>query len=286
MKKIIFLAILIGIGIFFCGHSNYQKAADTSLAKLEDLNSNSFRLGLPLGAQSMHVGEAKFTKSRPCYFNSHHSAYSALIQGKIDGYLFDSHTLDYVAASSPDYTVLPGSAGKVDIAVGLPPKNAELLGPINQFIAQYKKDGTYDAMYTRWISPPTKTADGFDAIEIPPMPQIDAPAAPTRTLVVGVCSQLEPLCFRPAGSEELTGFDMELLRRLALHLNVRFVIRDMDYITMMGDLASGKLDIVVAGLNKTEERIKRKIIFTDNYIDSRIVALVRATQVTRPTPEQ
>ncbi len=286
MKKIIFAAILLGIAVFFCGYSTYRDDVDGSTAplrKLNDLNSNMFRLGLPLGAQSMHVGEEQFTEARPCYFNNHHAAYSALLQGKIDGYLFDSHTLDYVAANSPDLAVLPGSVGRVDIAIGVAPRNAELLGPINQFIDQYKQDGTYQAMYNRWMKPESRTETGFVRPNVPEMPQIDAPAAPTRTLVVGTCSQMEPLCFRPRGSETYTGFDMELLRRLALQLNFRYVIRDLDYVTMMDELAQGELDIAIAGLNKTDERVKRQILFSKNYIDSHIVALVRSAQVPAKT---
>ena len=283
MKKTIFAAILLGIAVFLGGYTNYHDDANgtPTLAKLNDLNSNDFRLGLPLGAKSMHVGEAEFTESRPCYFNSHHSAYSALLLGKIDGYLFDSHTLDYVAARSPEFTVLPGSVGHVDIAVGVASKNADLLEPINAFIDQYRKDGTYKDMYARWVTPVTDAELDY---EVPAMPAIKAPEAPVRTLVVGTCSQLEPLCFRPDG-DECTGFDMELLRRLALHLNVRYVIRDMDYITMMNELSKGKLDIVVAGLNKTDEREKRGILFSKNYIDSHIVALVRTSQLQQPKAE-
>lgn len=267
-----------------CSCDSPYEQAEAKFSNVEDLNSAAFRLGLPLGAKAMHVGEAKFTEARTCYFNSHHAAYNALLQGKIDGYLFDSHTLDYVAAGSPDFAILPGSVGTVDIAIGLAPKNADLLEPINQFIAKYKNDGTYDQMYKRWIAKAkNESSVNFEAPEIPSMPQIDAPTAPTRTLVVGTCSQLEPLCFHIPGLEEttanLSGFDMELLRRLALHLNVRCKIKDMDYITMERELAEGKLDIVVAGLNKTAEREKRKIIFSNNYIDSEIVALVRSTQV-------
>lgn len=288
MKKILSLSVILSCCVLLEGalsscDSPYDRA-EAKFDKAEDLNDNAFRLGLPLGAKSMYVGEEKFTESRPCYFNSHHSAYDALLQGKIDGYLFDSHTLDYVAAHSPDLAILPGSVGTVDIAIGLAPKNADLLEPINQFIAKYKKDGTYEQMYTRWIAgAKDENAIGFEIPEIPAMPQIDAPAAPTRTLVVGTCSQLEPLCFHIPGMEEttdnLSGFDIELLRRLALHLNVRYKIKDMDYITMERQLAEGKIDMVVAGLNKTEERVKRKIIFSNNYIDSDIVVLVRSAQV-------
>lgn len=282
MKKIILAAVLLGIAVFFCGYSSYLDDVDgrtAPLRKLNDLNSNNFRLGLPLGAESMYVGEKQFSQARPCYFNSHYAAYSALLQEKIDGYLFDSHTLDYIAAKSPDYAVLPGSAGRVDIAIGVAAKNAELLNEINQFIDKYRQDGTYQAMYSRWIKPDSMLSTGFTRPDIPTMPQINIPANPTRTLVVGTCSQMEPLCFRPRGSENYTGFDMELLRRLALHLNVRYIIRDLDYITMMDELANGELDIAIAGLNKTDERVKRQILFSKNYIDSHIVALVRSTQV-------
>lgn len=290
MNKFLSLSGILSCCILLAGalsscDSPYEKA-EAKFSNAMDLNAESFRLGLPLGAKSMHVGEEKFTNSRHCYFNSHHSAYEALLQGKIDGYLFDSHTLDYVASGSPDFAILPGAVGTVDIAIGLAPKNADLLEPINQFIAKYKKDGTYAQMYERWIAGAKKeNTIGFEAPEIPAMPQIDAPAAPTRTLIVGTCSQLEPLCFHIPGTEEtnanLSGFDIELLRRLALHLNVRYIIKDMDYITMERELAEGKLDIVIAGLNKTEERIKRQIIFSNNYIDSDIVVLVRSSQVAK-----
>ena len=288
MKKIIFAAILLGIAVFFCGYSTYRDDVNgrtAPLRKLNDLDSKIFRLGLPLGAKAMYVGEEEFTEARPCYFNSHHAAYAALLQGKIDGYLFDSHTLDYVASQSPDYAVLPGSLGRVDISIGVAQKNADLLAPINQFIDQYKQDGTYQAMYTRWMKPESRTETGFTPPAVPEMPRIEPPADPTRTLVVGTCSQLEPLCFRPRGSDQFTGFDMELLRRLAQHLNVRYVIRDLDYITMMDELAKGELDIVVAGLNKTEERIQRQILFSKNYIDSHIVALVRSAQIPAATAD-
>lgn len=267
------------------------------LTKVEDLNSNEYRLGLPLGAKAMHVGEEKLAQARPCYYNSHYAAYEALKADKIDAYLFDSHTLDYVATNAPDYTILPGSMGQVDIAIGLSPQNADLLGPINHFILQYKSDGTYDAMYTRWIKPvrpavattkDSKPAElGAPATQVPPMPEIAAPTAPTRTLIVGTCSQLEPLCFcspnstpvveesADAAAANLTGFDMELLRRLALELNFNYEIRDLDYTTLENELAAGRIDMVIAGLNKTAAREKRQILFSSNYIESNIVALVK-----------
>jgi ABC-type amino acid transport substrate-binding protein len=53
----------------------------------------------------------------------------------------------------------------------------------------------------------------------------------------------------------------------------------MDYVSMIDKLARGELDIVIAGLNKTDSRMKRGILFSKNYIDSHIVAIVRKAQV-------
>ncbi|MBR2144002.1 MAG: hypothetical protein IJ956_00590, partial [Akkermansia sp.] len=89
---------LMTCGLYSCDNQNDQEKARFS--HIEDVNDPAYRVGLPLGAKAMHVGEAQLPNARPCYFNSHYAAYTALLEEKIDAYVFDSHTLDYVAASS------------------------------------------------------------------------------------------------------------------------------------------------------------------------------------------
>ena len=165
--------------------------------------------------------------------------------------------------------------------MGISPKKPELKNEVNAFIDAYKANGTYQDMYDRWVKLTEAERTAFSRPKLPDMPAINAPKAPTRTLVVGTCSQLEPLCFRKPGGEatDLIGFDMELLQRLANHLNAEIHLLDLDYTTLMNKLANGELDMVVAGLNKTKERQKRGIIFSKNYIDSHIVVMVRSNRV-------
>ncbi len=281
MKKLlpilsILSCVLLAGGLTSCDMPSLKKEPKAS--KIEDLNAPDFRVGMALGAQSMYVSEEKLTGARHGYFNSHYTAYEALQRKKIDAYVFDSHTLDFIAATTPEFTVLPGSIGSVDIAVGVSPKQRELLAPINAFIDMYKAKGIYEEMYNRWIMMDGAIKATPGQVMVPEMPKIAAPSAPTRKLVVGVCSQLEPMCFRkPNGApHELIGFDVELLRRLALHLNAEYELRDLDYVTMMEQLAKGELDMVVAGLNRTAAR-EESILFSKNYINSRIVALVRTS---------
>ena len=282
MKQLFSYASLLCCALAACVFTScgdpYEKDMP-QFSDIQDLNSPDYRVGLPLGATAMYKGETELAKARPSYFNSHHAAYSALLQEKIEAYVFDSHTLEYVAAHTPDFEILPGNIGTVDIAIGISPNNATLVSSINDFIDAYKTNGTYKEMYARWIQLNNQKNDPYSGAGVPVMPKIEAPANPTRTLVVGTCSQLAPMCF-PAVNEEgestLIGFDVELLQRLARHLNARIELRDMDYVTLINKLASGELDLVVAGLNKTAEREER-VLFSKNYIDSRIVAMVRST---------
>lgn len=287
MKRLFSIASILSCvllaGIFTSCDVPYLKK-EPKASSIEDLNHSDFRVGMALGAQSMKECEQKLPNARHGYFNSHYAAYEALLRKKIDAYVFDSHTLDYMAATTTDFDVLPGSLGEVEIAIGVSPAKRELLEPINAFIDEYKASGVYTEMYERWIKMHGAKLSGPEQAIVQEMPQIEAPATPTRRLVVGVCSQLEPMCYRKPGgsSRELVGFDMELLRRLALHLNATYELRDLDYDTMMKQLAKGELDMVVAGLNRTTER-EARILFSKNYINSRVVALVRtATKSDKP----
>ncbi len=238
-----------------------------TLVRLDDLNSELFRVGVPLGGKIMTVGEAQFPKARVCYFNNPASAYDAIINRKADAFLFCSHSLDYADIRHEDLTVLPGCLDRVDIAMAFNPQRGALRAEVNRFIADFKNDGTYQSMYKRWF----KTRKPVS------MPQIDEPVNPTRTIRVGTCSQVAPLCFR-AEDGELTGFDMELLRRLALRLNARIDLHDMALPEMFRALESGEIDVALAGLDKDESRSGR-VIYSRSYIDSYMVAIVHSELV-------
>lgn len=268
MKKYIILAAILCAAFYFCGTtSSNDEKVEGRLEKIDDLNAPGFRVGVPLGGKSMTVGETQFSKARICYFNNPRTAYNAIMQRKADAFLFSSHSLDFIDTRHADLTVLPGCLDRVDIAIAFSPENEDLRYQVNRFISKFKEDGTYKDMYERW----------FKSRKLATVPHIDAPHAPTRTIRVGTCSQVAPLCFRTT-DEELSGFDIELLRRLALHLNAEIILEDMDFPELFQALDEGKLDMALAGLNKDERR-PDQVIYSKNYIDSYIVAIVHTELV-------
>lgn len=270
MKKYIFIGAIIIAILYFAGFSTSKpEKAPGTLTRLDDLNTPEYRVGVPLGGKSMTVGESQFSKARVCYFNNPRTAYNAILERKADAFLFSSHSLDFIDTRYKDLTVLPGCLDRIDIAIAFTPEQTMLCHEVNQFIASFKSDGTYDEMYQRW----------FKSGRLATMPYIEKPKNPTRTIRVGTCSQVAPLCFRTK-DDELSGFDMELLQRLALRLNAHIILQDMDFTEMFRALEEGRIDMALAGLNKDTNR-PDDVIYSKNYIDSYIVAIVHTDLVNK-----
>lgn len=271
MKKIWISAIALCLGACVAGCyllGTPGMSSGKSVARLHDLNSSRFTIGVPMGGKATKLAEEQFSKANRVFFNSPRTGCEAVMQRSVDAFLFNSHTLDFIASRDPNLTVLPGVGERVDIAIAFAPERKGLCKEVNKFIARFKKDGTYQQMYDRW----------FKSSERPDIPEIERPADPTRTIRVGVCSQVPPLCFRSRDEDTLSGFDIELLRRLSSELNARIELHDLDFITLFEALDEGRIDMGLAGLNKDDKR-PDQVLYSDNYIDSYIVAIVRSELV-------
>lgn len=227
----------------------------------KDLNRPGFVIGVPQGAAAMSVGERYFEKAKILYYHSLAEGYAAVQHKKIDAFVFDRHSMEYVVKVNKDLRLLPEDIAEEHIVVGLPRHHQELLQEVNSFIAQYREDGTYEDMYRRWFS-----------ADPPPMPEIPVPEKPTRKLKVGTEGLNEPMNFYGKDGS-LTGFDLEFIRRLALALNADVEITAMAFDGLIPAVESGKIDLLVANLNHSEERTER-MLFSADYVDSAVCVMI------------
>ncbi|MDD4092132.1 MAG: ABC transporter permease subunit [Smithellaceae bacterium] len=225
------------------------------------MNAPEYRIGVAQGTSAMSVVEARFPKSRIEYHMSLHDGYLAVQYGRIDAFAFDRHSLQYVAAHQPGLALLDEKIGDELIVVGAAHGREALIGRVNDFIRQYRTDGTYAEMYRRWIM-------GRN----PKMPDLPKPGHPAMTLVIGTDGRNEPMNFYENG--RLTGFDIEFAERLALFLNAKLVYHTIEFPAVVTAAATGKIDLLISSLNATPER-RRMMLFSDPYIDSEISLLVR-----------
>ncbi len=258
--KIVFLSLLAAL--LFCSSACRKEInSDGKIFLPEDLNNSEYVVGVPQGAAAMLAAENFYTKAKILYYNSLNDGYTAVSHKKINAFVFDRHNLDYVIKANDNLAILPVSLGEEHIVVGISPNKKNLVPKINEFIKKYRADGTYQDMYKRWFSK-----------NPPPMPEIKEAKNPEISLYVGTEGLNEPMNFFGKDGE-LTGFDLEFIKRLALFMNAKITITAMTYDALIPAVEVGKIDILIANTNKTSERAK-KISFSDDYIDSDIAVLV------------
>ena len=231
------------------------------LHRAQQMNHSGYSIGVPQGAAAMTAVEQKFPQSRIKYFQSLPDGYLAVQRKKIDAFAFDRHALHYVVTKNPDLALMDEKIADERIVVGAAPDRKDLIARVNAFIRQYRADGTYRDMYQRWIMGKSTK-----------MPELPEPENPTMTLKIGTDGLNEPMNFYADG--QLTGFDIEFTRRLALFLNAKVMFQTMEFSALVIAAQTGKIDLLVADLNATPER-QKKLLFSDTYIDSEISFLVR-----------
>lgn len=71
------------------------------------------------------------------------------------------------------------------------------------------------------------------------------------------------------------GYDVQVARIIADELNLELKIKALDFGALINNLEAGKIDVIIAGMSPTAERMK-KIDFTNKYYESTHVMLVKA----------
>ena len=81
-----------------------------------------------------------------------------------------------------------------------------------------------------------------------------------------------PFEFFNPSSNEIEGFDIDLIKEVAKRLNMTPVIKDMDFGGILPSLQSGQADIAIAGITRTEER-QKTIDFSNDYYQPKVALL-------------
>ena len=100
-------------------------------------------------------------------------------------------------------------------------------------------------------------------------------------VVVGMSADYAPYEFHyidENGKDVIGGFDVDIANEIADAIGVELVIQEMDFDALVAALPAGKIDLVISGMNPTEERAK-VVDFSEIYYNSQHGILVRAEDV-------
>jgi polar amino acid transport system substrate-binding protein len=96
---------------------------------------------------------------------------------------------------------------------------------------------------------------GFSAFAAKAIP-LPAAVAARKQVTVGINGIFPPMEFKNPGSEELTGFDVELAQAIGQTLGVKVVFDDQKFDQLLTSVTTNRVDFVLSGLSSTTVRQK------------------------------
>lgn len=260
--------ILLGLAVLILGAGcrGRTKAVETVSDVAEA------RIGVMTGSIGESIARNRFPKSKVQAFDDVMDAVTAIKSGQLEAVVTAFPTGFQIAKRNADLVVLEEPLDNEETAVALRKEDTVLLGQVNQVIADLRRDGTLEAMHRRWFKPDLRP------YEVPPIP-VATNGAPLR---IGVSATREPLTFVDDRGE-VSGHDGELARRIGLALGRPVEFANMKFMALIPALQSGKIDLIVTGVNATEER-RKSVAFSDPYFANAQVMLVRKAESARQRP--
>lgn len=87
-----------------------------------------------------------------------------------------------------------------------------------------------------------------------------------RILVVGTSADYQPYAFVDTKTNEIVGFDIDVVTEIAKRLDKKMILKDIPFASLVFGILSGDIDIVAAGMSPTAKRAET-VLFSQPYIE-------------------
>ena len=248
------LFFLLTAALLCCCGKKESAETENIISTPWDLNKSKYVIGVVSDSSSSAEAKKAFPNAQFWDYESVTDAYLALEKGIVDAVAFNRPVLDYAQRTRDVFVLMQDNYADGHVGIAVAPSKPELLQIVNAFLSNYFSSGMYDSMYARWI----KSKD-------PEMPKLQMPSNPSGRLIVGTADKNEPMNFTDSGGSP-SGFNVELIYRLAAALNVSVEIRVMPYQDLFTAVETSSIDLAIASMDKLVEN-NRNILFSDDYIN-------------------
>lgn len=197
-------------------------------------------------------------------------AIAALRQGKVRAVIMDEAPAQRFLKSVENLAVMHEPLSEESYAIGFKKGNTELREQVDAALAEMKADGTLAAIMEKYNGDFSVKPEDIDLNK----------GASGGKLIMGTEAGFAPYELK-VGSGYI-GIDIEMAAGIAKRLNRELVIENMNFDALPMAVASGKVDMICAGITVTEDR-RKNMDFSDNYVEgARQVAVVRADDYEAP----
>jgi len=260
LRRFLFRGAIPLLLMFFMGGCVTETDDIHSLADLKGARV----FAVPTGTAADQFVLKRFPDARVTYYNSVYDCALAVKNGRADAAVYDKPVLKNIAAKNQGLTVLDEVLFPDQYGFAVAMDDTVLKNAADATLSEIRQNGIYDEMLARWFP------DHGDPGPMPVFPQ----QSTEGVLLFGTAAVTEPMSYVDS-SHNIAGFDIELAQRIALRMNLKLELVNMEFGAMLPALISGKVRMIGAGLSITEERAK-SVLFGESYYESGIAALVRS----------
>lgn len=267
MKK--FLAFFTVLFLFaFCACAFADEEA--KLKSVNDLKTQ--KLAAQRGTTGQYIAEDLLGDNKNLLLTTYEKyvdAVAALRQRKIRAVIMDEMPARRFLNEVEGLAIMDEALSEESYAIGFRKGNTELVEAVNKALAEIKADGSLDKIIAKYFE--AFLGDGSSSIK---PEDIDFnKGAKGGTLVVGTEAGFAPYELKVGSS--FIGIDIEMCALIAKKLDKELVIENMNFDALPMAVSTNKVDMICAGMTVTEER-KENMDFSDNYVNAKQIALVRA----------
>ena len=185
----------------------------------------------------------------------------ALESGKVDVAGSESLTLTFSREIAARVDSVGAGLAPIPLGACFREDNTALQQDFNRFLAEIRRDGTYQEILDRWTG-----TDDPSAMAVPQQ------RGTGRLLRVATFPAMPPFNFINMGKP--SGLEPDLLTEWANRRGWRLEFLLMDFASQIPAVQTGKVDLAMGAISITEER-QKQVLFSDGYIESHIVLITR-----------
>ena len=233
------------LALFGCAESSHE--GFNSIEELKDK-----RIGIKQGTVYDDISKKTFPDAEFFYFASASDLASALKGNKIDAFAIDDTILTEVIKENPEIGRLDEHVASFECAFvfNKDAHGAELAEKMNVMLKELSESGELDKLYEKWLNYDSNTK----------MYDIDSLKGGNGQITLASQTGCPPFTILLNG--KIAGYEVELVALFCEKYGYTLDVDEMYFDGLLSAVQSGKADIAVGGIGKTEERAK-SVIFSD-----------------------
>ena len=255
MKRIILMMMLAMILLSGCQNENLE------IKSLDDLKTAR------IGAWADSGYELKAREVLPNAKFVHLDFLSDLVQNlkqnKIDSFVIGKTYVESLKFEGIDVDYFPQSLGDVPLGFIFTEneRGQKICGQMNEFIALIKQNGELETLETKWLRS-DESKRTFTKSKL---------SGENGKLIICTDAQSPPFEYLREG--QVVGFEVEIIDKFCANYGYDYEIKVENFLTMLADVTTGKVDIGIDALEILPDREKNMLFSNPIYVEQAVAVI-------------